>query len=107
MLRKKIRNFSLKTPEFKKKNKKKIGSNDEILRTVEPQQKQRVLIKKKGVRYRILGEYQTAKYDRFAQVSCGSYKRPVANIKTQQTFFKVVLKSIPYANLKLLSSGSS
>ena len=47
MLRKKIRNLSLKTPEFKKKNKKKIDSNDEILRKLEPQQKQRVLIKKR------------------------------------------------------------
>ena len=48
-LRKKIRNFSLKTLEIKKKNKKKIGSNDENLRKLEPQQKQRVLIKKKSV----------------------------------------------------------
>ena len=48
-LPKKLRNFSLKTPEFKKKNKKKIGSNDEILRKLEPQQKQRVLIEKKSV----------------------------------------------------------
>ena len=31
-LRKKLRNFSLKTLEIKKKNKKKIGSNDENLR---------------------------------------------------------------------------
>jgi len=46
-LRKKIRNFSLKTREIKKKNKKKSGSNDENLRKLEPQQKQRVLIKKK------------------------------------------------------------
>ena len=29
------------------KNKKKIGSNDENLRKLEPEQKQRVLIKKK------------------------------------------------------------
>ena len=49
MLRKKIKNFSLKTPEFKKRNKKKIGSNDEILRKPEPQQKQRVLIKKECI----------------------------------------------------------
>ena len=49
-LRKKIRNFSLKTLEFKKKNKKKSGSNDENLRKLEPQQKQRVLIKKQGLR---------------------------------------------------------
>ena len=45
-LRKKIRNFSLKTLEIKKKNKKKIGSNDKNLRELEPQQKQRVFIKK-------------------------------------------------------------
>ena len=44
--KKKIRNFSLKTLEIKKKNKKKIGSNDENLRKLEPQQKQRVLIKR-------------------------------------------------------------
>ena len=48
-LRKKIRKFSLKTAEDKKKNKKKTGSNDEKLRKLEPQQKQRVLIKKKRV----------------------------------------------------------
>ena len=47
ILRKKIRKFSLKTAEAKKKNKKKTGSNVEKLRKVEPQQKQRVLIKKK------------------------------------------------------------
>ena len=46
-LRKKIRKFSLKTAEAKKKNKKKTGSNDEKLRKLEPQQKQRVLIKKR------------------------------------------------------------
>ena len=45
-LRKKIRKFTLKLAEIKKKNKKKIGSNDENLRKLEPQQKQRVLIKK-------------------------------------------------------------
>ena len=46
-LRKKIRNFSLKTREIKKeKIKKKSGSNDENLRKLEPPQKQRVLIKK-------------------------------------------------------------
>ena len=45
-LRKKIRKFSLKTAEAKKKNKKKTGSNDEKLRKLEPRQKQRVLIKK-------------------------------------------------------------
>ena len=44
-LRKKIRKFSLKTAEAKKKNKKKTGSNVEKLRKLEPQQKQRVLIK--------------------------------------------------------------
>ena len=48
-LRKKIRNLSLKTRDFKKKNKKKSGSNDENLRKLEPQQKQRVLIKKMSV----------------------------------------------------------
>ena len=48
-LRKKIRKFSLKTAEAKKKNKKKTGSNVEKLRKLEPQQKQRVLIKKKSV----------------------------------------------------------
>ena len=38
--KKKIRNFSLKTLEIKKKkNKKNIGSNDENLRKLEPQQK--------------------------------------------------------------------
>ena len=46
-LRKKIRKFNLKTAEYKKKNKKKIGSNVKKLRQLEPQQKQRVLIKKK------------------------------------------------------------
>ena len=45
-LRKKIRNFSLKTQEIKKKNKKKIGSNDENLRNLEPQPEQTFLIKK-------------------------------------------------------------
>ena len=44
---KKKRNFSLKTLEIKNKNKKKIGSNDENLRKLEPQQKQRIFIKKK------------------------------------------------------------
>ena len=48
-LRKKIRNFSLKTQEIKKKNKKKIGSNDENLRNLEPQPEQTFLIKKKSV----------------------------------------------------------
>ena len=47
--KKKCRNFSLKTRESKKKNKKKIGSNDENLRKFEPQQKQRVLIKKEFI----------------------------------------------------------
>ena len=47
--RKKIRKFSLKTAQAKKKNKKKTGSNVEKLRKLEPQQKQRVLIKKKRV----------------------------------------------------------
>ena len=46
-LRKKIRKFSLKTAQAKKKNKKKTGSNVEKLRKLEPHQKQRVLIKKK------------------------------------------------------------
>ena len=50
-LRKKIRKFSLKTAQAKKKNKKKTGSNVEKLRKLEPQQKQRVLIKKKSVAY--------------------------------------------------------
>ena len=45
-LRKKIRKFSLKTAQAKKKNKKKTGSNVEKLRKLEPHQKQRVLIKK-------------------------------------------------------------
>ena len=45
-IKKKKRKFSLKTAEAKKKNKKKTGSNDEKLRKLEPQQKQRVLIKK-------------------------------------------------------------
>ena len=34
---KKKRNFSLKKTELKKKNKNKIGSNDENLRKLEPQ----------------------------------------------------------------------
>ena len=50
-LRKKIRKFSLKTAEAKKKNKKKTGSNVEKLRKLEPQQKQRVLIKKNECNY--------------------------------------------------------
>ena len=45
-LRKKIKNFSLKTREIKIKNKKKSGLNDKNLRKLEPQQKLRVLIKK-------------------------------------------------------------
>ena len=45
--KKKIKNFRLKTRKIKKKNKKKSGSNDEKLRTLEPQQKQRVFMKKK------------------------------------------------------------
>ena len=44
-----MKNFSLKTREIKKKNKKKSGSNDENLRKLEPQQKQTVLIKKMSV----------------------------------------------------------
>ena len=43
--------YSLRTLETKKKNKKKSGSNDKNLRKLEPQQNQRVLIKKKGVAY--------------------------------------------------------
>ena len=39
--------ISLKTPIIKKNNKKKIGSNDKNLRRLEPEQKHRVLIKKK------------------------------------------------------------
>ena len=35
--------------EIKKRNKKKIGSNDENLTKLEPQQKQRFLIKKMSV----------------------------------------------------------
>ena len=42
-LRKKIRKFGLKTAEYKKK----VGSNIKKLRKLEPQQKQRILIKKK------------------------------------------------------------
>ena len=45
-LRKKIRKFSLKTAEAKKKNKKKIGSNAKNLRKLEPQPEQTFLIKK-------------------------------------------------------------
>ena len=48
-LKKKIRKFSLKTAQAKKKNKKKTGSNVEKLRKLEHQQKHRVLIKKKSV----------------------------------------------------------
>ena len=44
-VKKKTRNFSLKKKEIKKKK----GSNDENLRKLEPQQKQRVLIKKLSV----------------------------------------------------------
>ena len=46
-IRMKIEKFSLKIAEAKKKNKKKLGLNAEKLRKLEPQQKQRVLIKKK------------------------------------------------------------
>ena len=46
-LRKKIRKFSLKTAGYKKKNKKKIGSNVDNLRNLEPQPEQTFLIKKK------------------------------------------------------------
>ena len=45
-LRKKIRKFTLKLAEIKKKNKKKIGSNVENLRNLEPQPEQTFLIKK-------------------------------------------------------------
>ena len=45
-IRKKIRKFSLITAEIKKKNKKKIGSNDENLRKLKPQPEQTFLIKK-------------------------------------------------------------
>ena len=48
-IRKKIRKFSLKTAEIKKKNKKKIGSNVENLRKLEPQPEQTFLIKKISV----------------------------------------------------------
>ena len=45
-LRKKIRKFTLKLAEIKKKNKKKIGSNVDNLRNLEPQPEQTFLIKK-------------------------------------------------------------
>jgi len=44
-LRKKIRKFTLKLAEIKKKNKKKIGSNVDNLRNLEPQPEQTFLIK--------------------------------------------------------------
>ena len=48
-LRKKIKKISLETSMIKKKNKKKIGSNVDTLRNLEPQPEQTLLIKKKCV----------------------------------------------------------
>ena len=50
-LRKKIRKFTLKLAEIKKKNKKKIGSNAKTLRKLEPQPEQTFLIKKNKCNY--------------------------------------------------------
>ena len=59
--KKKIKKISLKTPIIKKKNKKKIGSNAKNLRNLEPQPEQTFLIKKKMsvyMLYRFLSKYK-------------------------------------------------
>ena len=48
-IKKKNKKISLKHPRIKKKNKKKIGSNAKNLRNLEPQPEQTFLIKKKRV----------------------------------------------------------
>ena len=63
----KIKYFNLKTREIKKKNKKKSGSNDENVRKLEPQQKQRVLIKK--------NECSPARFNEYTcKLNCSTWK---------------------------------